>query len=118
VIAVPPIEVATAEIFRALKPVNWSGVAPKSAVRRILAGEIAPALLVNDLAPAAISRCSRIGDTLAMIQLAGALAASMTGSGSAVFGIFATAAKAQEAAALLRRQDPELRIVAASPYRP
>jgi 4-diphosphocytidyl-2-C-methyl-D-erythritol kinase len=118
VIAVPPIEVSTAEVFRALKPVNWSGVAPKSAVRRILAGEIVPTLLVNDLAPAAISRRPRIGDTLAMIQLAGALAASMTGSGSAVFGIFATAAKAQEAAALLRRQDPELRIVAASPYRP
>jgi 4-diphosphocytidyl-2C-methyl-D-erythritol kinase len=53
-----------------------------------------------------------------MIEKSGALAASMTGSGSAVFGIFATAAKAQEAAAQLRRQDPELRIVVASPYLP
>jgi 4-diphosphocytidyl-2-C-methyl-D-erythritol kinase len=114
-VAVPPIEVSTAEIFRALKPVNWSGVAPESDVRRILAGEITPALLVNDLAPAAIARWPQIGHTLAMIELAGALAASMTGSGSAVFGIFATAAKAQEAAAQLRRQDPELRIIVASP---
>jgi 4-diphosphocytidyl-2-C-methyl-D-erythritol kinase len=117
-IAVPPIEVSTAEIFRALKPVNWSGVAPESDLRRIIAGEIAPALLVNDLAPAAISRWPRIGEALTMIQKSGALATSMTGSGSAVFGIFATAAKAQEAAAQLRRQDPELRIVAASPYPP
>jgi len=117
-IAVPPIEVSTAEIFRALKPVNWSGVAPESDLRRILAGEIAPALLVNDLAPAAISRWPRIGETLGMIKLAGALAASMTGSGSAVFGIFATAAKAQDAAAQLRNRDPELRIVVASPYLP
>jgi 4-diphosphocytidyl-2-C-methyl-D-erythritol kinase len=116
VIAVPPIEVSTAEIFRALKPVSWSGVAPENDLRRILAGEIAPALLVNDLAPAAISRWPRIGDTLAMIEMAGARAASMTGSGSAVFGVFATGAKAQEAAAQLRRQDPELRTFAASPY--
>ncbi len=92
VIAVPPIEVSTAEIFRALKPVSWSGVAPENDLRRILAGEIAPALLVNDLAPAAISRWPRIGEALTMIEKSGALAASMTGSGSAVFGIFATAA--------------------------
>jgi len=117
-VAVPPIEVSTAEIFRGLKPDNWSGIAPEGDVRRILTGEIAPALLVNDLASAAISRWPRIGEALTMIEKSGALAASMTGSGSAVFGIFATAAKAQEAAALLRRQDPELRIVAASPYRP
>ena len=115
VIAVPPIEVSTAEIFRALSPVNWSGVAPEDDLRRIIGGEIAPTSLMNDLAPVAIARWPRIGHTLAMIELAGALAASMTGSGSAVFGIFATA-KAQEAAAQLRRQDPELRIIVASPY--
>jgi 4-diphosphocytidyl-2-C-methyl-D-erythritol kinase len=116
VIAVPPIEVSTAEAFRALKPVNWSGVAPEDDLRRIIAGEIVATLLVNDLAPVVISRWPRIGHTLAMVELAGALAASMTGSGSAVFGVFATAAKAQDAAAQLRRQDPELRLVAASPY--
>jgi 4-diphosphocytidyl-2-C-methyl-D-erythritol kinase len=116
VIAVPPIEVSTAEIFRALKPVNWSGIASDTDIRRILIGDFAPKLLVNDLAPAAISRWPRIGDTLAMIELAGALAASMTGSGSAVFGVFATAAKAQEAAAHLRNRDPELRVVVASTY--
>jgi 4-diphosphocytidyl-2-C-methyl-D-erythritol kinase len=118
VIAVPPIEVPTAEIFRALRPDNWSGIAPDSDVRRILIGETAQPLLVNDLVPVAISRWPRIGHTLAMIELAGARATSMTGSGSAVFGIFATAAKAQEAAAELRRQDPELRIIAAYPYPP
>jgi 4-diphosphocytidyl-2-C-methyl-D-erythritol kinase len=116
VIAVPPIEVSTAEVFRALKQVNWSGVAPEDDLRRIIAGEIAPALLVNDLAPVAIARWPRIGDTLAIIELAGALAASMSGSGSAVFGIFATAGKAQEAAAQLRNRDSELRVIVASPY--
>jgi 4-diphosphocytidyl-2-C-methyl-D-erythritol kinase len=115
-IAVPPIEVSTAEIFRALQPDNWSGIAPESDLRRIIAGEIAPTLLVNDLAPVAIARWPRIGGTLAMIEMAGALAASMTGSGSAVFGIFANAAKAQEAAAQLRNRDPELRVIVASPY--
>src|SRR4029077_13891635 len=45
VIAVPPIEVSTAEVFRALKPVNWSGVAPENDLPRIIAGEITPTLL-------------------------------------------------------------------------
>ena len=115
VIAVPPIEVSTEEVFRALRPDNWSGIAPESDLGRIIAGEIAPTLLVNDLAPVAIARWPRIGDTLAMIELAGALAASMTGSGSAVFGIFATATNAQEAVVQLRNRDPELRVVVASP---
>jgi 4-diphosphocytidyl-2-C-methyl-D-erythritol kinase len=110
--------VSTAEVFRALKQVNWSGVAPEDDLRRILAGGIAPTLLVNDLAPVAIARWPRIGGTLASVELEGALAASMSGSGSAVFGIFATAAKAQEAAAQLRIRDPELRVVVASPYSP
>src|SRR5260370_30012903 len=47
-IAVPPIEVSTAEIFRALKPVSWSGAAPENDLRRILGGGTTPALLVND----------------------------------------------------------------------
>lgn len=118
VIAVPPIEVSTAEVFHALRPDNWSGVAPQDNLRRIIAGEIAPAVLVNDLAPGAISRWPRVGDTLKMMEPAGALAASMTGSGSAVFGIFATAAEAQDAATHLRNRDPELRVIVASPYLP
>ena len=115
VIAVPPIEVSTAEIFRALSPVSWSGVAPDDDLRRIIGGEIAPTSLMNDLAPVAIARWPRIGHTLAMIELAGALAASMTGSGSAVFGVFAIGA-AREAAAQLRIRDPELNVIVASPY--
>src|SRR6202046_13098 len=54
VIAVPPFEVSTAAIFRALEPAGWSGAAPDEQIEAIMRGEISPELLVNDLAAVAI----------------------------------------------------------------
>lgn len=107
VIAVPPFEVSTAEVFRALRPEQWSGPAPAEHLRAIAAGEIAPAMLQNDLAAVAIARHPEIAQLKSALEEAGAVAASMSGSGGAVFGIFPSAEAAERAAAKLRPVIPQ-----------
>lgn len=60
--------------------------------------------LGNDLEPHAVRLCPAIGRIREALAAAGARAAAMTGSGSAVFGVFADAASAREAAAVLERR--------------
>lgn len=55
--------------------------------------------LANALQPAAIALCPAIARALAQLDAAGALLTRMTGSGSAVFGVFADAETAKQAAA-------------------
>jgi 4-diphosphocytidyl-2-C-methyl-D-erythritol kinase len=55
------------------------------------------ALVANDLEPSVVRRNEAVGDLIERLRSAGALAAAMTGSGAAVFGIFSTEAKALEA---------------------
>ncbi len=112
VIAVPAVEVSTAEIFRALRPEDWSGPASDGDVAAMVAGKIQPAMLVNDLERAAIERCPRIRELKAILQDLGASAAAMTGSGSAVFGIFAEAGQARSAASEAIRRAPDSRFFA------
>jgi 4-diphosphocytidyl-2-C-methyl-D-erythritol kinase len=109
VIAVPPVVVSTAEIFRALSPEQWSGAAPREYLHAIAAGAIRPEMLQNDLAAAAIARYPEIAQLRSMLLAAGAEGASMSGSGGAVFGIFADAKAAAQAAAMLRQRHPEAR---------
>ncbi len=59
-------------------------------------------LLVNDLAAAAISLRPSIGEALAALEAAGAELARVTGSGPTAFGVFASTAAAERAAAELR----------------
>ena len=55
------------------------------------------ALVANDLEPSVVAREPRVGELVARLREAGALAAAMTGSGAAVFGVFASAARARKA---------------------
>lgn len=55
------------------------------------------ALVANDLEPSVAAREPRVGELIARLRDAGALAAAMTGSGAAVFGVFASAGKARRA---------------------
>ena len=112
VIAVPPIEVSTAEIFRALAPAQWSGPAPAAHLRAIAEGAIAQPMLQNDLAAVAMARHPEIARLRSALLAAGASAASMSGSGSAVFGIFAGADAAARAVADLRRRHPQVQYYA------
>jgi len=116
VIAVPPVEVPTAAVFRALVPAQWSGPATAADVHAIIDGRITPEATVNDLAKVAIVKWPVIAELKAAMQKAGAAAAAMTGSGSGVFGIFATPAAASRAAIQLRQLFPSARIFTATSY--
>jgi 4-diphosphocytidyl-2-C-methyl-D-erythritol kinase len=116
VIAVPPIEVPTAAVFRELKPEHWSGPASNNDVRAIMEGATSPHLFVNDLAKVAMARWPEIAQVKAQLEEIGALAAAMTGSGAGVFGIFASPADAERAAAEMRRRYPAVMAVAAGIY--
>jgi 4-diphosphocytidyl-2-C-methyl-D-erythritol kinase len=109
VIAVPPIEVSTAEIFRALLPEQWSGAAPVEHLREIAAGVVTPATLQNDLAVVAMARYPQIAQLRSALIAAGAKGASMSGSGGAVFGILANAEAAAKAADEMRKSFPQVR---------
>jgi 4-diphosphocytidyl-2-C-methyl-D-erythritol kinase len=60
------------------------------------AGDVA-ALVTNDLEPSVVRRNEAVGELIERLRSAGALAAAMTGSGAAVFGVFATEARALKA---------------------
>jgi 4-diphosphocytidyl-2-C-methyl-D-erythritol kinase len=104
VIAVPPVEVSTAEIFRRLRPEQWSGPASRAHLRAITEGRITPAILQNDLAAVAMARYPQIARLRRALEEAGASAAAMSGSGGAVFGLFAGEEQAARAARALRAE--------------
>ncbi len=109
----PGISVATAEVYRVADVLRDSLTAPEagSTMRAIsgLAGETGEwrhalgDLLVNDLAPAAIRLCPPIGRWIDRLRETGAIGAGMSGSGGTVFGVFASAAEARQAATVLKR---------------
>jgi 4-diphosphocytidyl-2-C-methyl-D-erythritol kinase len=108
-IAVPPVEVPTALVFRDLRPEHWSGPAPDSDVLAIVQGRVAPKQLVNDLEQVAFARWPEIGDLKKLLEALGARAAAMTGSGSGVFGIFDSSDAASGACRVILRHAPKVR---------
>lgn len=113
VLAVPPVEISTAAIFGELRTEQWTGAASADDIDAVIAGRLTSSVLRNDLEAAAIAKCPAIGDLKSALLRVGASAASMTGSGSGVFGVFAAAANAARAAAELRRLRPAVRVFTA-----
>jgi len=114
VIVVPPFEVSTAAIFRALEPAGWSGAAPEGCIESIGRGDISPELLVNDLAAVASAQFPEIRRLKGLLEDSGARAAQMSGSGGAVFGVFASPDAAESAATKVRRRAPFATVIAAT----
>ena len=114
VIGLPPFEMSTAEVFRELRAEEWSGPAPAQDLEAIAFGRIGRETLVNDLERAAIRRCPAIAELKAILQNVGAIAAAMTGSGSAVFAIFPDAAAASRAGQEASRRAPDSRFIVAA----
>jgi 4-diphosphocytidyl-2-C-methyl-D-erythritol kinase len=113
VIAMPDASLSTAAVYGWRDEdaeVTLREFVPKARVlsSRIQAAKTArdvAALVVNDLEPSVVRRNAAVGDLIGRLRSAGALAAAMTGSGAAVFGLFATeekALKAREAVAPAR----------------
>jgi len=118
VIAIAPVEVPTAEVYRDLKREHWSGPASNKDVGEVMAGHTSEHLYVNDLARVAMVRWPEVAQTKAQLEELGARVASMTGSGAGVFGIFASAAKAEIAAAEMRRRNPATTTLATTIFHP
>jgi 4-diphosphocytidyl-2-C-methyl-D-erythritol kinase len=114
VVAVPPIVVPTAEIFARLSPANWSGSASDETVRALAAGRVSQDALINDLAGVATGRWPAIAELKVILEECGAEGAAMSGSGGAVFGVFATSDAARIAAGEVRRRYPAASVVSAT----
>jgi 4-diphosphocytidyl-2-C-methyl-D-erythritol kinase len=91
----PRVGVSTAEAY------DWFDQDDGSS-RAAEAGR-APGTGVNDLEAPVVRRHPEVGAARAALREAGALAAGMSGSGSAVFGLFGSPARARRAAERLRR---------------
>jgi 4-diphosphocytidyl-2-C-methyl-D-erythritol kinase len=87
VVATPPFGVSTVDAYRWFDDDESKGVARRRHGRR-----------VNDLQPPVVARHPEIGELVDSLQRSGALHAAMSGSGSAVFGLFSGRARAEAAA--------------------
>ncbi len=99
VIVRPPFGVSTAEAYA------WYDEDRAAGLREIRELQLLPvpwpsraAQMINDLEPPVLRRHPEIGLLKAHLKDAGAVAAAMSGSGSAVFGLFRTRAAAESAA--------------------
>jgi 4-diphosphocytidyl-2-C-methyl-D-erythritol kinase len=113
VIAMPDLGLSTAAVYRwrdedaevtlkefASRARSLSGAAQAAATPRDVAK-----LVANDLEPSVVARKEKVRELIGRLHSAGALAAAMTGSGAACFGVFAgeaEALRAREAAAPAR----------------
>jgi 4-diphosphocytidyl-2-C-methyl-D-erythritol kinase len=112
VIAVPPLVVPTAEIYRHLTPRHWSGRGPGHLPAPLSASQIIPELLVNDLEAVAVARYPRIAEVKYLLQDLGAAGTVMSGSGGAVLGVFHSPAEAVEGARAGAAAMPQARFFA------
>mgnify|MGYP001320565153 CR=1 FL=1 len=102
VVAMPPRGASTAEVYGAYgglggaAPGGWSG----RVVRALRAGDLGGlgAAVGNDLTPVTAGLAPEVEKLLAGLREAGALGACMSGTGSAVYGLFREEAAAHEAA--------------------
>lgn len=112
VVVNPGISLATAEVYRAADALRsaLTESEPGSTMRAIsrLRGETGDLtralgdLLINDLEPAARRLCPPVARLLGRLREAGAIGASMSGSGATVFGVFQSGGRASRAAEALR----------------
>ena len=107
VVAIPDIGLSTAAVYRWRDEdaeVTLKDFAPRARLlaSKAQAAETArdvAALVANDLEPSVVARKQKVGELLERLRASGALAAAMTGSGAAVFALFATEEKALAARA-------------------
>lgn len=116
-LAVPPFAIATADAYRALDhrrgaPGPGSPPAPRAIRLEDLASWRGLAdSAVNDFEPVLFPRHPELADLRDALARAGARPARLTGSGSAVFGIFETATQRGAAAAEIARALPHVRLI-------
>ena len=114
VVVVPGVEVPTAGVFKDLKREEWSGALPDSELASIQSGEISAIHTVNDLFAPAIRQVPEIASLRALLEEEGARPVAMSGSGGAVFGLYANAESAQQSAARIHGRAAKATVIAVS----
>lgn len=104
VIIVPPFEVSTPWAYHRFDELPGSKMAPGSSEKFPDGHWPPPKLLVNDLERAVLPTYPLIGQIKDQLLRVGAEGALMSGSGSAVFGIFPTHTSAEQAAQILKEK--------------
>jgi 4-diphosphocytidyl-2-C-methyl-D-erythritol kinase len=106
VVAVPAVQVSTAWAYGHAVPANGTLTSHPSATTRSLRlrlkREPLAALLSNDLEPGVMAAFPEVTRVKRRLEELGAEAAVMSGSGSAVVGLFRSGRRAEEAAAAVR----------------
>ena len=114
VIAKPEFSISTKEAYGALK---LDGIMRHPATERLMGyieagnGKKLAAGMVNVLEDACISAYPQIYDIRKLMQQGGALGSMMTGSGSAVFGLFQSRSEGERCCALLKERVQEVFLV-------
>ncbi|MFB3854985.1 MAG: 4-(cytidine 5'-diphospho)-2-C-methyl-D-erythritol kinase [Vicinamibacterales bacterium] len=106
VLLMPAFGVSTADAYGWFDAWRGSGttIAPRGAGRVPCEWPPSAALVTNDLEAPVVARHPAIGEYVALLREAGAEAAAMSGSGSTVFGVFASMTAARAAAAAAARR--------------
>jgi 4-diphosphocytidyl-2-C-methyl-D-erythritol kinase len=113
VIAIPPVQISTPWVFKTFREMVPLGPTQADAAEpaALAAGQpVSPELLVNDLERVVLPAFPAVAALKERLLAAGATAAVMSGSGSAVLGAFPSRAAAEAAAGKLRTEDPALRV--------
>ena len=97
---------STREIFESWNPDCVRHPDTESALHALECGNLIQLSdsIGNVLEPVSSSRCPEIGEAVHSLLASGARLASMTGSGSAVFGVFSSGTEAEKAAAVLSKR--------------
>ena len=105
VVVLPPFGVSTAEAYAWYDADRAAGVRESRTELQVLPvpWPTRAAQMVNDLEPPVVRRHQEIGTLKSALREAGAVAAAMSGSGSAVFGLFRNRASATRAVGALSR---------------
>jgi 4-diphosphocytidyl-2-C-methyl-D-erythritol kinase len=104
VIVRPPFGVSTAEAYSWYDEDRSAGFRENRELQQLpVPWPSRAAQMINDLEPPVVRRHQEIGGLKAQLREAGAMAAAMSGSGSAVFGLFVSRAAAERAVKPLSR---------------
>ncbi len=116
----PPFGISTKEAYQHVKPLGLTAPEanakmPLQSIRKGLLKRNSN-LLINSLETALNKRLIEINKIKFSLTGQGALGALMSGSGSSVFGIFSSKAKALKATGFLRKKNPRWKVFTASTY--
>jgi len=104
VIVRPPFGVSTAEAYSWYDEDRSAGLRENRELQQLpVPWPSRAAQMINDLEPPVMRRHQEIGGLKAQLRESGAMAAAMSGSGSAVFGLFVSRAAAERAVKPLSR---------------